>query len=131
MKTKFLAMTLGTIGAVLAIVGLLSGEGLLFGFINVDLPLDLIRIPIAGMLLYAGMWSANNLTINNTMLGVGALYILMALVGMADPKLFGMLTNDFTGFDVAFHGIAGLGAVAAGMMHREHHGMHHGHPAGV
>lgn len=122
MKTRLLAQMLGVVVGLLAVLGLASGDEHLLGLMNIDLTLDIIRIPVAAALLYAGFWAADNLTINNIVLGVGVLYIGMGVLGLMSPELFGLLPHGLTGFDVAFHLVSGLVATAAGMMHRSHHG---------
>lgn len=42
---------------------------------------------------------------------VGAMYVLMGLVAMADPEFFGILPTGFTGFDIGFHLVVGIAAV--------------------
>lgn len=120
MKTKLLAQLLGTLVGALAIVGLLAGDRHLFKFMNADVALDVLRFPIAGALLYAGFWARDNVTVNNIVLGVGLLYVGMGLLGLISSDLFGLLPHGLTGFDVTFHIVAGVVAVIAGLMHREH-----------
>ena len=103
MKTRLLAQILGIVVGSLAIIGLLAGDRHLFELMNVDVALDLLRFPIAAALLYAGFWATSNLTINNIVLGVGLLYVVIGLLGMSSPQLFGLLPHGLTGFDVTFH----------------------------
>lgn len=121
---KRLAQILGIVVLALALVGLLSGDAKLFGVMNSDLALDLLRLPIAAALLYVGFGTRDNGTINTVIMTVGILYIGMGPIGLISPQFFGMLPNGLTGFDVAFHLVTGILGVMAGLMHERHTSVH-------
>jgi hypothetical protein len=108
---RTLARVLGVIVALLAVVGFfIEGEHLL-GLMNVDLALDVLRLIIAAALLYVGFGRASASALRAVVIVVGVLYVLMGLLAFADPTLFGLLPTGFTGFDIGFHLIVGLGAL--------------------
>jgi hypothetical protein len=105
------ARVLGIVVALLAVAGFFVEGDHLFNLMNVDLPLDLLRVVIAAALLYVGFGRASAGALRAVVIVVGVLYVLMALIAFADPTLFGLLPTGFTGFDIGFHLIVGLGAL--------------------
>lgn len=121
---KRLAITYGWLIGALGILGLFA-SGHLFALTNSDIALDLLRLILAGALLYVGY--RNSEGASRAVLGVvGALYIGMALIGTANPTLGGLLPSGLTGFDIAFHLITGaLAGIAALMTHGSRHSAAH------
>jgi hypothetical protein len=114
---KRVAQIFGMTVLALAVAGFLSGEGHLLGLMNIDKALDILRMPIAAALLYAGFATNDAQKTNSILLGVGVLYIGMGLFGMISPELFGLLPNGLTGFDVAFHLLTGAVGIMAAIAH--------------
>lgn len=112
-----LARILGVTVAALAVIGLLAGDRQIFGFINIDLGLDILRIPIAAALLYAGFGTRDDDISRSIVLGVGVLFVGMAILGMFSSELFGFLPNRLSEFDVVFHLVSGVICLAAGLTH--------------
>lgn len=110
------ARVLGVLVAVLALAGFFVEGEHLMGFMNVDIALDVMRVIIAAALLYAGFGRTSAGTIRTVLLIVGALYVIMGVIAIIDPTLFGMLPTGFTGFDVAFHLVVGIGSVGVALM---------------
>lgn len=108
---KMVARVLGIIVALLAIVGFFVEGQHLFGFMNVDLTLDIVRVIIAVALLYVGFADVPVRAVRTVVAIVGAMYVVMGLVAFADPEMFGLLPTGFTGFDIAFHLIVGIGSL--------------------
>ena len=105
--------------AMLAVLGLFV-SGHLFGIINTDPAIDALRVVLAAILLYVGFATRDNNLAHAALLGVGILYVGMALIGLVNPTLGGLLPSGLTGFDVAFHLVIGVVATAAGLT-RSHH----------
>jgi hypothetical protein len=108
------AKILGIIIALLALIGLMQ-DGHAFGAMNVDMTLDVLRVLLAAALLYAG-FKGDDRTVTSTLLVVGVLYVGMAIWGLADRTIAGMLPSGLTGFDIAFHLVVGAGAVGIALM---------------
>lgn len=122
MSRRF-AQIVGAVLAVLGVVGLIVGEGQLWGLFNIDLGMDLLRLAFAGALLYAG-FGTDNAGITRTVLTVGVLYIGMGLLAIASPQMFGLLPSGLTGFDIAYHLVVGaLGIVATRTSEQGAHGI--------
>jgi hypothetical protein len=118
MMGKMYALLIGALG----IVGLFV-SGHLFKLMNVDIALDALRIVLAAYLVYAAFIAKNVKMTANGLLAVGILYLAMAVWGLFSSTLGGILPSGLTGFDIVFHLVTGIVAVAAGMHHSEaHHG---------
>jgi hypothetical protein len=111
---KQTAKTYGVLIALLAVLGFVT-DSPTFGFINTDNVLDMLRVVLAAMLLYAGFKSDNENFIRGLLVFVGVLYIGMGVLGLLDSKLWGLLPSGLTGFDVLFHLVTGIVAALVGM----------------
>lgn len=106
----------GVLIAALAVAGLFV-HGHLFGLMNVDPTLDALRVVLAVVLLYIGFGVRDVNSAHAALLGVGILYVGMAVGGLVSSTIGGLLPSGLTGFDIAFHLIAGIVATAAGLTH--------------
>lgn len=113
---RTIARVLGVLVAVLALAGFFVEGEHLMGFMNVDIALDVMRVIIAAALLYVGFGRTSAGAIRTVLIIVGALYVIMGIIAIIDPMLFGMLPTGFTGFDVAFHLVVGMGSVGVALM---------------
>lgn len=114
-----LAKMYGVLIAALAVSGLFT-SGHLFGGVNSDPAVDLLRVLLAGILLYAGFVSRDYRVVDMALLGTGLLYIGMGALALVNSTLGGILPSGLTGFDVGSHLIAGAVAAWAGTRHHEH-----------
>lgn len=106
------ARILGIVVALLAIAGFFVEGEHLFGLMNVDIALDILRVLIAAALLYVGFARVKASAVKMVIVVVGVVYVLMGLLAFADRTLFGMLPTGLTGFDIGFHLIVGIAALA-------------------
>ena len=113
---KIVARVLGVLVAVLAIAGFfVEGEHLL-GFMNVDIVLDVLRTVIAIALLVVGFADVPERAVRVVLGVVGAMYVVMGIVAIVDRTLFGALPTGFTGFDIGFHLVVGLGSLVVALL---------------
>lgn len=108
-----IARILGIIVAVLAVAGFFVEGEHLFGLMNVDLTLDIVRVVLAVALLVVGFGRVPLGAVRAVVAIGGALYVVMGLLAFADPTMFGLLPTGFTGFDIGFHLVVGLGSLIA------------------
>lgn len=119
---KNVARILGVVVALLAVVGFfVEGEHLL-EFMNVDIAIDILRTVLAVALLAVGFSSASFTATRAVVAIVGVLYIGMGALGLADRTLFGMLPTGLTDFDLGFHLVVGVLALALAIFARERAG---------
>lgn len=111
-----LAKIYGVLIGALGIMGLFT-NGHLFQIMNADIALDILRIVLAAILLYAVFAARSDRVINTALLGVGVLYVGMGIIGLFAPTIGGLLPSGLTGFDIAFHLLTGAVAIV-GANHR-------------
>ena len=112
MIAVWFARVMGIVVALLAVPGLfIEGEHML-GIMNVDVALDVVRIVLAVALLVVGFGRVSRGALNAVLVLFGASYLLLAVLGMIDAEVFGLLPTGLTGFDLAFHIIVGVAAIA-------------------
>jgi hypothetical protein len=113
---RIVAIVLGIVVALLAIVGFFIEGDHFLGLMNVDLTLDVLRVVLAAALLIVGFANVPDSARRAVLVVVGVMYVLMGLLAFADPTLFGLLPTGFTGFDIGFHLVVGAGAIVLGAL---------------
>lgn len=107
---KRLARIYGILLVILVIAGLSMERGHFLKLMNVNITLDILRIALAILLLYAGFRSRNASFVRSVISATGILYIGIGLLGLINGTLWGLLPDGLTFFDVLFH--LGLGVIA-------------------
>jgi len=110
MIAKKYAQFIGLTLLVIAAVGFIAGEDPLLGVLNIDLPEDLIHVLTGGLLTYVGFTKSEKVVA--CVVGIlGAVYLLVGVIGFASQGLLGILTHEYSLLDNIIHltlGIAGL-----------------------
>jgi len=97
----------------LGVLGLVMGEQRLWGVMNINIALDLLRIVLGGALIYAATQSDAS---SRTWLGVfGVVYLGAFVLGLGAPTLFGMLPHGLGSLDQLLHLGGGILGVALAM----------------
>lgn len=118
--SRMYAVLIGT----LAVLGLFV-SGHLFQILNTDMFIDVLRVVLAGYLIYVGFIARSEQMATTALMIVGALYVVMAVVGLFNSTLGGLLPSGLTGFDIAFHLVTGIAALGAAMRHADNKHMSH------
>lgn len=110
------AQVFGVVLLVLGLLGLGLGDQSLGGQLNIDLLEDVIHLVTGGILLYVGYGPVNAGQARSTVAGTGVFYLVLTLIGFADPTVFGQLPSGYTLVDNLIHLVIGglLVAVAYG-----------------
>jgi hypothetical protein len=106
----------GIVGAVLLLLGVvgLFFEGYLFGFLNVDIAEDIVHLVTGALMVYVGFAQKDNALARMVVGVLGAIYLLVGILGFVSAKLFGVLQHDYTTADNIVHLLLGiLGLVVA------------------
>ncbi len=108
------AQVVGVVLLVLGLGGLLLGDRQLAGALNIDLVEDIVHIVTGGLLAYVGFGRVGAGQARSVVIGVGALYLLLGLLGFVDPNLFGLLPSGYTVIDNFIHLLLGIAGLAIG-----------------
>ncbi len=112
---KTYAQVVGVVLLLLGVVGLVVGETLLFGQVNVTLPEDIVHLVTGGILAYFGFTRDNAAT--RPVAGVlGVVYLLVGILGFVSPTLFGILPLPYTVADNITHLLLGVLGIATGWL---------------
>ncbi len=104
---KYLGIALVLTG----VVGLVLGDELLAGILNIDLLEDIIHIGSGALLAYVGFRGTADLA-RTVVGGLGVVYLLVGLLGFVAPNLFGLIPHGYTIADNLLHLAIGAASIA-------------------
>src|SRR5690348_17673870 len=96
---RSVAKFFGFLALALGVLGLLVGDKQLLGLLNVDLALDVARLALAGLLLYAVYGARSDGFLRSALMVFGVVYVALAVAGLMSPTLGGLLPHGLTAFD--------------------------------
>src|SRR5689334_17755341 len=102
----------GVVLMLLGLVGLLVGDPILAGILNSDTVADLLHLLSGGVLAYAGFASPDESRNRRVVGGLGVIYLLVGLLGIFAPMLFGLIPHGYTIWDDLVHMLLGGGGIA-------------------
>ena len=85
------------------VLGLLVGDGLLLGILNIDVVEDIVHILTGGILAYVGFGRVDAGTARSVVLALGVVYLLVGILGFVVPMMFGLIPTGYTIFDNLLH----------------------------
>ncbi|CAN5158479.1 hypothetical protein BH20ACT9_BH20ACT9_11450 [soil metagenome] len=112
---RLYARIVGVVVLLLGVLGLLLGDESLLGLINIDLFEDGVHLVTGGALTYVG-FAGRDHVVTGVVGALGAVYLVVGVLGFVLPDLFGLLPHEYSAFDNVLHlalGGLGLAAVAA------------------
>jgi hypothetical protein len=92
---RLYAKIVGVTVILIGVVGLLLGEGSLFGVLNIDLVEDGIHLLTGGLLAYAGFAARDLKVVRAIVGGTGIAYLVLGVVSFARPMLFGLIPSGY------------------------------------
>jgi hypothetical protein len=104
---KIFATLVGIVLLLLGLLGLLLGDELLLGVVNIDVLEDLVHLASGALLLYAGVQRSVGVA-RNIVVAVSLVYLLLGMLGFVVPYLFGLLPHGYSIVDNAIHLILGV-----------------------
>src|SRR5215213_2869877 len=112
MVVKRFAQILGVVLILVRIVGLLLGDRVWLGILNVDILEDIVHLITGGILAYVGFGRADLDLARNVVGGLGVVYLLVGILGFIVPMMLGLVPHGYTVFDNLLHLALGVLSIA-------------------
>jgi hypothetical protein len=112
MVVRRYAQIIGVVLIVVSIVGLVLGDRVFLGILNVDIVEDIVHLVTGGLYAYVGFGRVDLATARNVVLVLGVIYLVVAIVGFVVPMMFGLIPHGYTVFDDLLHLALGVLSLA-------------------
>ena len=114
MMIKRFAQILGVVLILVGLVGLVLGDKVWLGILNVDIVEDIVHLATGGLLAYVGFSGMDFSTARTIVLALGVVYLVVGILGFVVPTMFGLIPNGYTIFDDLLHlALGGLSLAVA------------------
>src|SRR4028118_427952 len=114
MMIKRFAQILGVVLILVGVVGLVLGDQVWLGILNVDIFEDIVHLATGGLLAYVGFSAMDLSTARSLVLALGVVYLVVGILGFFVPMMFGLIPNGYTVFDNLLHlALGGLSLAVA------------------
>ncbi len=112
MYARIYAQIIGVVLLLVGVVGLVLGDQVWLGILNVDIVEDIVHLITGGLLAYVGFGRTDE-GLTRTVVGVlGIIYLMVGVVGFVMPMLFGLIPHSYTVFDNLLHLALGVLSIA-------------------
>ena len=108
MPLRAYAQILGVVLVLVGVLGLILGDELLLGILNIDVVEDIVHILTGGLLAYVGFGRVDAGAARSIVLVLGVVYLLVGVLGFILPTLFGLIPHGYTFFDNLLHLALGI-----------------------
>jgi hypothetical protein len=109
---RIYAQIIGVVLLLVGVVGLVLGDQVWLGILNVDIFEDIVHLITGGLLAYVG-FGRTDLTLTRTVVGVlGVIYLAVGVLGFVVPMIFGLIPHSYTLFDNLLHLALGILSIA-------------------
>ena len=110
MVLKRYAQVLGVVLLLVGLLGLVLGNELFLGILNIDIVEDVVHLITGGIYSYVGFGRVDLATARNVVLALGVIYLVVGILGFVVPMMFGLIPHGYTIFDDLLH--LALGALS-------------------
>ncbi len=115
MAVRRYAQIIGVVLILVGIVGLVLGDRVWLGILNVDIVEDIVHLVTGGLLAYVGFGRTDLATARNVVLALGVIYLVVGILGFVVPTMFGLIPNGYTVFDNLLHLALGVLSLAVAL----------------
>ena len=115
MVVKRFAQILGVVLTLVGIVGLVLGDRVWLGILNVDIFEDIVHLLTGGILAYVGFGQTELSTARSVVLALGVVYLVVGILGFVVPMMFGLIPHGYTIFDDLLHLALGVLSLAVAL----------------
>lgn len=112
MPVRTYAGIVGVVVLLLGVVGLIVGEGHLFGFLNIDIAEDIIHLLTGGLMAFVGFAQTDTSLARTVVGGLGIVYLLVGILGFLSATIFGLIPSGYTLGDNIVHLALGILGIA-------------------
>ena len=114
MYARIYARIIGVVLIAIGVVGLVLGNQVWLGILNVDIIEDVVHLITGGLLAYVG-FGQGNVGLARAVVGVlGIIYLVVGVLGFVVPEVFGLIPHGYTVFDNLLHLALGILSIAIG-----------------
>ena len=118
MVIRTYAQILGIVLILIGVVGLILGDALFLGILNIDIVEDIVHILTGGILAYVGFGRLDIGSARTVVIALGVVYLLVGILGFILPTLFGLIPHGYTVFDNLLHLLLGVLSIAVAFAER-------------
>lgn len=111
MSARLFAQVVGVVLLLLGVVGLLLGDTLLLGILNIDIVEDIIHLLTGAIFAYVGFGQRDEGLAKSVVGVLGIVYLLVGILGFIVPMMFGLIPSGYTIFDNIVHLAIGILAI--------------------
>ena len=115
MVLKRFAQILGVVLILVGLVGLVLGDRVWLGILNVDIVEDIVHLATGGLLAYVGFSGMDLATARSVVLALGIIYLVVGILGFVVPMMFGLIPHGYTIFDDLLHLALGVLSLAVAL----------------
>jgi hypothetical protein len=109
---RIYAQIIGVVLLLVGVVGLVLGDQVWLGILNIDIVEDIVHLLTGGLLAYVG-FGRTDPAVTRTVVGVlGIVYLVVGVLGFVVPMMFGLIPNGYTVFDNLLHLALGVLSIA-------------------
>ena len=117
MVLKRYAQVIGVVLILVGIVGLVLGNELFLGILNIDIVEDIAHLATGGIYAYVGFGRTDLATARNVVLALGVIYLVIGILGFIVPMIFGLIPHGYTIFDDILHLALGVLSLAVALFY--------------
>lgn len=114
--TRTYAQVAGVVVVLIGLVGLVLGDRSLGGLLNIDLVEDLIHLVTGGLMAYVGFARRDTGLLRGVVGGLGVVYLLVGVLGIFAPTLFGLVPSGYSVVDNLIHLTLGVLGILLGFV---------------
>ncbi len=114
MYARIYARIIGVVLLAVGVIGLVLGNRVWLGLLNVDILEDVVHLITGGLLAYVG-FGRMDVGLVRAVVGVlGIIYLAVGVLGFIVPSMFGLIPHGYTVFDNLLHLALGIISIALG-----------------
>jgi hypothetical protein len=117
MAVRTYAQILGVVLILVGIVGLVLGDQVFLGILNIDILEDIVHLLTGGLLVYVGFGRVDAGLARTLVGALGVIYLVVGILGFIVPMMFGLIPSGYTVFDNLLHlALGGLSIAVAWLL---------------